>query len=590
MFHPAATCRARIADNIDLTLVEEFKAVSALTRKPVKVTMTGPHMLAKVAYDEHYNDIGRMMADLAKLLRFNFKKVVEAGCRHIQIDEPLFTMSDDAEVANAVDAINLAIADLPDDVHVSVHICQGNYAVGKEYDAQIGHRYFDTGRYKADLVTRIACSSYLIEYDMAHHYEGLLRDRQLGVGAVDVQDPKVETGEIVAKRIRDCAWLAPEQTIITSSCGFNHLPRDVAYRQTPGDERSQTHPRRLSDDGAAIHSAESAELLLLAEQVGRIGVLEWQVQNGTMRLSAKALEIYGLEAFDGRYESWLATIYREDVIRLRNVIANALAKRGARIRAGFPHRPAERQGFALDPGAPDCLLRRGWRRRCASSASAPISRTASVSWSSCAISPRRSRRPSRSARGHWRPRTRRAARRRIRCAMRRSWRRSVSSPAASRTTSTISSLSCSAASTWRRGGSPTCRPRRRRRASARGLDMAVQGARRAATLTSRLLAFSRQQALAPVVDRRQQAGRRNLRISPHARWARRSRWRRCWPAACGAPSRTPTNWRMHCSIWRSMRATQCRPAASSRSRPRTTFSTEPMWTRLRSRWSRASTS
>jgi 5-methyltetrahydropteroyltriglutamate--homocysteine methyltransferase len=146
VFHPAATCRTRIADNIDLTLVEEFKAVSALTRKPVKITMTGPHMLAKVAYDEHYNDIARMMADLAKLLRFNFRKLVEAGCRHIQIDEPLFTMADDGEVASAVDAINLAIADLPDDVHVSVHICQGNYAVGKEYDAQIGHRYFDTGR------------------------------------------------------------------------------------------------------------------------------------------------------------------------------------------------------------------------------------------------------------------------------------------------------------------------------------------------------------------------------------------------------------------------------------------------------------
>jgi 5-methyltetrahydropteroyltriglutamate--homocysteine methyltransferase len=229
VFHPAATCRARIADNIDLTLVEEFRTVSALARKPVKITMTGPHMLAKVAYDEHYNDIGRMMEDIAKLLRFNFRKLVEAGCRHIQIDEPLFTMSDDAEVASAVEAINLAIAGLPDDVHVSVHICQGNYAVGKEYDAQIGHRYFDTGRYKADLITRIACSSYLVEYDMAHHYQGLLGNRQLGVGAVDVQDPKAETGETVAQRIRDCAWLAPEQTIVTSSCGFNHLPRDIAF-------------------------------------------------------------------------------------------------------------------------------------------------------------------------------------------------------------------------------------------------------------------------------------------------------------------------------------------------------------------------
>ena len=109
-----------------------------------------------------------------------------------------------------------------------VHICQGNYAVGADYDGQIGHRYFDTGRYKADIVTGIECDGFLIEHDMTPHYEGLLGNRQLGVGAVDVQDPNVETGRQVADRIKAHRWLTPEQTIITSSCGFNHLPRHVA--------------------------------------------------------------------------------------------------------------------------------------------------------------------------------------------------------------------------------------------------------------------------------------------------------------------------------------------------------------------------
>jgi 5-methyltetrahydropteroyltriglutamate--homocysteine methyltransferase len=241
VFHPAATCRARIANNVDLGLVDEFKTVSALASKPVKITMTGPHMLAKVAYDEHYNDIAAMMADIGKLLRHNFKMLAAAGCKHIQVDEPLFTMADDAEVGAAVEAINLAIEGLPGDVHVSTHICQGNYAVGKEYDAQIGHRYFDVGRYKADLVCRIACASYLIEHDMTPHYQGLLKNQQLGVGAIDVQDPKVESGETVAARICAHAWLSPEQTIVTSSCGFNHLPRNVAF----GKLKAMTEAKRI---------------------------------------------------------------------------------------------------------------------------------------------------------------------------------------------------------------------------------------------------------------------------------------------------------------------------------------------------------
>src|SRR6202140_762799 len=64
VYHPAAACKTRISDNIDLGLAEEFRTVSALTQRPVKITMTGPHMLAKVAYDEYYNDMPKMMSDL----------------------------------------------------------------------------------------------------------------------------------------------------------------------------------------------------------------------------------------------------------------------------------------------------------------------------------------------------------------------------------------------------------------------------------------------------------------------------------------------------------------------------------------------
>ena len=80
----------------------------------------------------------------------------------------------------------------------------------------------------ADLVCRIECDAYLIEHDMTDHFDGLLGDQQLGVGAVDVQAPNIETAAQITERIRAHRWLAPEQTIITSSCGFNHLPRHIA--------------------------------------------------------------------------------------------------------------------------------------------------------------------------------------------------------------------------------------------------------------------------------------------------------------------------------------------------------------------------
>ena len=68
-----------------------------------------------------------MMDDLAKLLRHNFIMLLEAGCRHIQIDEPLFTVAEEGEAAAAVEAINSAIEGLTRKAHISLHICQGNY-------------------------------------------------------------------------------------------------------------------------------------------------------------------------------------------------------------------------------------------------------------------------------------------------------------------------------------------------------------------------------------------------------------------------------------------------------------------------------
>jgi signal transduction histidine kinase len=70
--------------------------------------------------------------------------------------------------------------------------------------------------------------------------------------------------------------------------------------------------------------SESTELLLFAEQIGRIGIIDWDVVAGTVRLSPYAITMYGLEDFDGRYENWIATVYREDQLRLRAVIAAAL--------------------------------------------------------------------------------------------------------------------------------------------------------------------------------------------------------------------------------------------------------------------------
>jgi hypothetical protein len=48
--------------------VDEFAFVAKHARDPdrVEVTMTGPHALARITWDEYYGDIAAMMMDLAR--------------------------------------------------------------------------------------------------------------------------------------------------------------------------------------------------------------------------------------------------------------------------------------------------------------------------------------------------------------------------------------------------------------------------------------------------------------------------------------------------------------------------------------------
>jgi PAS domain S-box-containing protein len=93
-------------------------------------------------------------------------------------------------------------------------------------------------------------------------------------------------------------------------------------------------PRNREGESASLLQ-ESEDLLALAQEAGGLGIFEWHVQAGTVRLSPKFLELYGLTDFDGRYETWLACIFREDVPRIVDLMENAFAEQAREAQAEF---------------------------------------------------------------------------------------------------------------------------------------------------------------------------------------------------------------------------------------------------------------
>ncbi|MDB5410205.1 MAG: hypothetical protein JWL84_5117 [Rhodospirillales bacterium] len=85
----------------------------------------------------------------------------------------------------------------------------------------------------------------------------------------------------------------------------------------------------------AIGPSESAELLALAQEAGRVGIFEWQVQAGILQPSARFLALYGLAEFDGRYDSWVKSIHREDQLRVADLIETAFAAQSREMHVEF---------------------------------------------------------------------------------------------------------------------------------------------------------------------------------------------------------------------------------------------------------------
>jgi len=214
-----------------LGLVDELSFLRATTERPVKIAMTGPHMFARVAWDEHYGDLEALAMDMATVVNAELRRLDEAGCDVIQLDEPIlwFLPQDQPWGIRAINACFEGVKH----AKKALHVCQGNY--NPDPAAHVGIRIFPA-EFAAILpviqganvdVVLIAFASLGVE-DLAALHD-FPRDKALGVGAVDVQTHRVETPEEIAQTIQRVAtFIDPEHLWVNPDCGLNHLPRDVA--------------------------------------------------------------------------------------------------------------------------------------------------------------------------------------------------------------------------------------------------------------------------------------------------------------------------------------------------------------------------
>jgi 5-methyltetrahydropteroyltriglutamate--homocysteine methyltransferase len=223
---PAGVVEGAIGEGT-MNLPRDYRRARALTRHPMKFTLTGPHMLCKTLMDRHYKSRPELAMAIGRALA---AQVAEIDADVLQVDEANITGHPD-ESAWAADAMNLVLDAATRAKEKGVHMCFGNY----------GGQSIQRGTW-AKLIgylNRLHCDHVVLEfafrgYDELAHFRDQLEPRiGLGVGVIDIKVNTVETPEEVARRIESAAKIVGAERIawVHPDCGFWMNKRSIADRK-----------------------------------------------------------------------------------------------------------------------------------------------------------------------------------------------------------------------------------------------------------------------------------------------------------------------------------------------------------------------
>ncbi|MBC8268916.1 MAG: methionine synthase [Rhodospirillaceae bacterium] len=200
------------------------------TAKQLKFTLPGPMTICDTIADAHYGSRPEMAMAFAALLNEEALELEALGVDVIQFDEPAFNAFMDQVPIWGVDTLHRAIQGLS--CKTAVHICYG-YGIQENIDWKEGlgdewrqyEEFFPAlNDSKLDQVS-LECADSKVPMSVL----GLLKDKEVLVGAINVASETIETPEKVAATLRAAMeYVDPERIIACTNCGMAPLPRIVA--------------------------------------------------------------------------------------------------------------------------------------------------------------------------------------------------------------------------------------------------------------------------------------------------------------------------------------------------------------------------
>jgi 5-methyltetrahydropteroyltriglutamate--homocysteine methyltransferase len=215
----------RVAGPVKRLKPVELRDVEFLRRntdRRTKITMPGPFTMTQQAQNDYYKDEEELAMAYAAAVNAEMRDMKAAGIDVIQLDEPYLQARSEKAKKYGVKAINRALEGIGGET--AIHLCFGYAHVVHERPA--GYSFLL--ELAATSATQISIETAQSNLDLA-----VLKDlpgKKIILGVINLEDPKVETAEIVAERIRRALpFVGPDRIIPAPDCGMKYIARDIAF-------------------------------------------------------------------------------------------------------------------------------------------------------------------------------------------------------------------------------------------------------------------------------------------------------------------------------------------------------------------------
>ncbi|HEX6110855.1 MAG TPA: cobalamin-independent methionine synthase II family protein [Geminicoccaceae bacterium] len=212
-------------------LVRDWQVAQSATKRPVKITVPGPLTIGDSVADAYYRDDARARgAALADALNVEIRRLADAGCPAVQIDEPVFAREVDEALAFGAEHLERCLHKVPPSTERVVHVCCGypDALDAEDYPKASNEAYLEL----AGVLDEVAIDAISIEDAHRHNDLALLERfarKKVILGVIAIGRSRIEEVEEVRDRLRAALeHIDAHRLLAAPDCGLGLLGRDLA--------------------------------------------------------------------------------------------------------------------------------------------------------------------------------------------------------------------------------------------------------------------------------------------------------------------------------------------------------------------------